>query len=304
MRRVLPFGVLLAIGSVSSVASAQTMAAVPITSPPSTAENVITLRDGAILRGRIVDLRPGQYVIVVTAGGNRTVAWSDIARADGPSFPGGYLAEPDPDAAPVAPADYRHPGAGRVPLAIESAGVPLEISESFAAENEGDGFTSQTIGGTLCTTPCTLYVAPTAFALRSRARGIRANRVTVTVPAEGLRLRLRASSSTRFYGGIGAIAGGSAFAAVGLALTTYAAFVPSVSRIPGTPYRGPVAAPFYAAGGIFLGLGVAALVTGIVLAVGAPSGIASSSPFANPRGPQLSFGASPDAVSAAMTLHF
>jgi hypothetical protein len=51
------------------------------------ADDVVTLRDGSLLRGRIAELRPGRgLTLVLLTGQARDVAWQDVATTTGPSF--------------------------------------------------------------------------------------------------------------------------------------------------------------------------------------------------------------------------
>ena len=50
-------------------------------------DDVLTLRDGTLLRGHVTELHPLQRVILVLrTGESRTIEWADIASATGPSF--------------------------------------------------------------------------------------------------------------------------------------------------------------------------------------------------------------------------
>lgn len=55
-------------------------------------DDVITLRDGTLLRGHVAELRPTQQVtIVLLSGETRVVAWDQLASTTGPSFTQGTV---------------------------------------------------------------------------------------------------------------------------------------------------------------------------------------------------------------------
>ncbi len=63
------------------------------------ADDVITLRDGTLLRGHVAELHPSQHLtIVLLTGETRTLDWADLATATGPAFPLSFL--PPPPTAP------------------------------------------------------------------------------------------------------------------------------------------------------------------------------------------------------------
>lgn len=311
MLRALPLGILLALGTITRVASAQAMEPVTVTSQPTTVDptaNLLALRDGSAIRARIADLRPGQYVIVTLPEGNRTIAWTDIVHAEGPSFPGGYNAGVVYGAALTvtqtgATTDYLHPEPGRVPLVVESAGPPMQIGESFTSGvgNAWGSPMSRPVGRLLCTTPCTLYVWPSTFTLQSTAPGFRTNVVAIPVPQSGLRVRLRASSRGAFYGGAGAAVGGGFVLLTGASFMIYAAALDGARS---SYFSTPSPTGFYVAGGVTLGIGVVGIVIGAIVMSANRSGLDSSTPLPTSTSPQLSFGASPDGVSASVTAHF
>ncbi len=54
----------------------------------TTGDDVVTLHDGTLLRGRVAELHPNESVtLVLLTGQPREVRWSDVATVAGPSFP-------------------------------------------------------------------------------------------------------------------------------------------------------------------------------------------------------------------------
>ena len=51
-------------------------------------DDVLSLHDGTLLRGRVAEMHPGQHVtMVLLTGQTREIEWSDLATMAGPSFP-------------------------------------------------------------------------------------------------------------------------------------------------------------------------------------------------------------------------
>lgn len=112
--------------------------------------------------------------------------------------------------------DFNAPGAGRVRLTLESAGVPQRV----VVEHRGDTPRGpRVLGAGTCQTPCALYVTPAALTLRAEAWRLRDTELTLDAPERPSVLRLRAASRTQWNLGVGLTGAG---ATVFLALAGYA----------------------------------------------------------------------------------
>ena len=158
--------------------------------------DVVQLRDGTTLQGRIIEIRPTNTLTIVMADGSpRVIALRDIVTARGPEFtipeqPVAPAASRVPPAAttpvePTASNDLRDPGPGRVPVIVESAGAQVTVGEAF-------GFVprSGVVGRDLCLSPCTLYVRPGLFSLRTTGAPVPPT-TQLDVPPTGLRVTVR-----------------------------------------------------------------------------------------------------------------
>lgn len=306
---------------------AQTASPIAVTSDPN--DNVFTLRDGSIVRGRVLDLRAGQFVVVALPTGNRTIAWVDVVHAEGPSFPGGYnttmFAPPTSATGGITATDYLHPEPGRVQLIVESAGRPQTVSESYSlgeyrssgggmystgqgamyAGTGGGVVFSRPVGRPLCLTPCTLYVFPSVFTVQTSAPGLRTSVESIPVPASGLRVRMRATPVGPYYGGIGAIGGGGLLMATGGILALYGVLLNNTfSYGSSSGFPQPIGTPVIIAGTATAVVGLAALVTGIVLLATNRNGIESRELLTTPAGAQVTVGPIANGAAAAATLRF
>lgn len=280
--------------------------------PGTTAEpgdNQFNLRDGSTVRGRVVELHPGQFVIVALRDSvPRTLAWTDILHAEGPSFPGGYTATLYAPAmgggATIEREDYLHPGGDRVPLVIESPEVVQEISETYTTGvGQGWGGASRPMGRALCITPCTLYVPPSRFMITSRGRGLRTYSSQIEVPPGGVRVRLYAPSAGRFYASLGLIGGGAMFMLSGGAIALVGAMSSSFATYGSFSTVSSIGAAYEIAGGVMAAAGAAALTAGLVVLATGHNGVASRRPVGAVT-PQVSLAPTAGGMAAVLTLRF
>jgi hypothetical protein len=235
--------------------------------------DAVTLRDGAILRGHVAEIRPNQSVtIVLLTGETRVVRWSDFVAGSGPSFPGTTLAPPPQQPAigppqliyesPTYPEQaFLKPGPGRVPLMVESAtgkkifvGVPIGGTTVI-----GFGM-SATAHRRLCDGPCTLYVPTGNFTFNTTANDVSYD-TDVDVGPRGVRLKMRTPSRGRSFGGIAMVSSGGALGIIGGTLLAFGGGRSDENS-------------WYGAGGALLGVGVGLLAGGIYLLATNTRGIA------------------------------
>jgi hypothetical protein len=254
--------------------------------------DMVTTRDGAVLRGHISEIRPNTSItIVLLTGESRVIPWADFAGGSGPSFPGSPGSPPPPPppsdmpppplGAPAPGYDLSNgdqllqPGAGRVPLRIESAtgkrlavGVPVGTSVV-----NGYGYTV-TANRRLCDAPCTLYVPPGTFTFNAATPDLAYDQ-EVEVAPRGSALRMRTPSRGRALGGLWMLTGGLSIAVVGLTVM----ILGSIDTNVGTSHSSHDPTPYYAGGGALIGVGGGMFVGGIYLLATNRRGIESRHDF-------------------------
>jgi hypothetical protein len=255
----------------------------PPTDPAST-EDVVTLRDGTILRGHVTELKPNDHVeLVLLDGRTETVQWVDIAKSEGPAFP---LVKHNPAER------FLQPSPGRVPLLIESrrpltVGVlrsPAIGQSSLTIDEDGDvsqlTVDYQARGGVVvCTaTPCHIYARPGPLKLQASGEDVVSYSSELTVPPNGARVKLRSPSAHQmrlglalFSGSISLLVGGGVL--VGLGAATGRSFDPA------TTAQTDNSSLYYGLGGAALGVGGVMLIAGVVLDASSRRGIDSVTPL-------------------------
>ena len=231
---------------------------------PST-EDVVTLRDGTILRGHVTLLKPNDHLeIVLLDGRTQSVQWSLIAASVGPSFP----------APKTRPAErFLKPAPGRARVIVESTGRSLTvgvlsmrpaIGQDSATISDGvsiDQFTADyqsRKGVVVCVaTPCQIFARPGPLTLQTSGLGLLASSSEVIVPPEGVRVRVRAPQASDRRAAV-------LFGAWSLATVLTGGIVAATGAGFTDPIFGSTGRDMYIAGGavaaIGIGLGVAALV--------------------------------------------
>jgi hypothetical protein len=204
--------------------------------------DVVVLRDGSRLEGRVVDLHVGESTTLRGPDGSlRVIRWAEIDRAVGPSFgtsPRARATIPAPPPPPSSAAmdDARidrppltEPRPGTVPVLLVSDGAPLTISAVLDARGGGLGGMhlesdfaidsgSSTFGPpvslpsidpaltvrtrTLCNTPCTLFLRPGSTAVHVGGAGRVESLETLSVRDRPMRVTLRSVSSAAFGTGV------------------------------------------------------------------------------------------------------
>jgi hypothetical protein len=205
--------------------------------------DVITLADGTIFRGNVTELKPGDHVVVVLLDGrSQSIAWSDITSSVGPSFPCDPAAE------------YLTPAPGRVPLEVDST-VPSSIAVARGPE----------MIPVCATTPCTIYVSGDV-ALSATGDRIDPCPINVSVPPAGGRVLLHPASLAKRSSGVALLIAGATMSIAGAALAGVGtSFNHEPTYSGGKMGYEDNSAPMEAIGGTIAGVGVGALVSGIVL---------------------------------------
>lgn len=255
--------------------------------------DTIVMTDGAMVRGRVVEMVPQQRVVVqIATGETRTIDWALIARIEGPSVAPVGAPPPASPMVPVAPVvvmppppvvvaaePLLTPAPGRVPLHVESARQPVRIGEPLGVATSivGRSMVSVAFGRTVCSTPCTLHVPPGVMGLWVTGEGQRSQTISVNVPPDGTAVRVRPSSAWGWLGGflltgagVGAIASGGLLLSLGLDDYEW-----ENGRRVARPDQGNVIS-----GSVLTALGVPLLVGGIVLIYKNRGGIESQRSYA------------------------
>jgi hypothetical protein len=245
----------------------------------SASEDVITLHDGAILRGHVTVVRPGIEVeIVLLDGRAQIIPCSDIATTAGPSFP---------VAPPNLAAQFRAPGPNRVPLLVESTGGPLTVG---VMRTPSIGETSMTIddgsdaarldinyqqrrGVVVCeTTPCQLYAPPGHLVLQASGRDILSYTADLDLPVAGARVSLRAPSASHRRAGVLLVAGSLGTAIAGAVMAGVGASFDRTT--PALPMRNDSSSTtYYGIGGALIGSGVVMAIVGGALWASGKTGV-------------------------------
>ncbi|HZS39613.1 MAG TPA: hypothetical protein VFF06_22430 [Polyangia bacterium] len=244
-------------------------------------EDVIELRDGTILRGRVTELRPGDHVeIVLLDGRSQMVQWGEIVSSVGPSFPQQRRQLAD---------RYLQPSPGREPVIVESTGPSLTvgvltlrpmIGQETQTTDDGVNLEQLTMdwqsrsGIVVCTaTPCRIYAPPGELMIQSSGPGILGSTVGVTVEPGGVRVKLRAPTvlarrhaGALFGASLAGVVGGPILLGLGAAFSADRATTGDANI-------------YYGLGGALLGVGAILAVTGIVLLAINRPGIASIEPL-------------------------
>lgn len=162
----------------------------PASTAPAAEINEIVLQDGRTLSGHVASLHPGEHLVLETTDGQQTlIRWREIARADGPSFPGGFraymtLSPPGRPAVPRA-VEILVPGEGRVPLRLEA---PERVTVGLPDVEWFRGFQRVAVEGRgVCHTPCTLYVPPVSVRLTADTPSSATDYVVVNIDPAGTR---------------------------------------------------------------------------------------------------------------------
>jgi hypothetical protein len=263
--------------------------------PPSlpalpTGEDVLTLRDGTILRGHVTEMRPGDHVeIVLLDGRSQVVPWAQLAASEGPSFP---LVRANPAAR------FVQPSPGRVPVVVESERASITVGVLAARPLIGQDTTTVDDGAEIAqwtesyqsrngivvcpATPCRIFARPGELMLQVSGEGVLSYGTQVTIPPAGARLTMRAPSLAARRAGSTLIWLAPGTLISGAVMLALAATFGGDSASPGSPaaaQANSMSTTYYALGGALMGVGVGVLVAGIVLWARNRTGVASLTPL-------------------------
>jgi hypothetical protein len=248
--------------------------------------DTIVLKDGTLLRGHVAEMKPHQSVTIQLLNGQtRTLSWSEVASAKGPSF-GQEEAQPQKEPQKEEEVDVFKPGPGRAPLLVE-AQRPQSITLHVRSEVAVNGF-YLTFTKEMCTTPCTMYLPPGHYWLHTEGEGVAASNLSVELGPEGKRIKMRSSSSKTHATGVALTTMGVLSTLAGaISLICAVAPAPDYSSQPALlDADGQMNA--FIAGGVLGGLGVASIVTGAVMLAKSPTGAEEQSSYGgtNPQAPR------------------
>ena len=197
------------------------------------AEDVVVLKDGTILEGKIGEMVPNQSITITVEGKPRTIAWQDVERVN---------IDRNKQAAPVAPT------AARTMVHIEGVGP-----DAYVQMLDQHGATAWT---EICKGSCDQEL-PSDGLYRIDGAGIRASQ-PFRVDGPRANLQAKTASGLGFGGGLGlVIFGGIAFVN-GISFFLLAELDKNI--ITSGTYR-----DFYIAGGVVTAVGLGALVGGALL---------------------------------------
>ena len=252
------------------------LVAIPALAHPAPSnEDVIITTDGAIFRGHVSELHPGKSATIVLLDGRaKTLAWSEIAKSEGPSFP--RTSEPVKEEEEHI--DPLQPGPGRVPFAVESVGKQQTISLHFDDAIRINGW-GVSVTARICRTPCTMYLPPGFYTLQSEGAGVVAARTPVQVSGGGGHVKLKAPSSGVRAGGVALVvvgaaavlAGGLTMAMAPLMQTTTYSLGGTVTTYDGTP--------LFVGGGATMGAGALMIIPGAIMIAKTKGGLAEEGTY-------------------------
>ncbi len=232
----------------------------------STEPAEIQLKNGSTMRGTIVNVEPGQRVIVIVAGEQSVIPWSDIAKiVGGPQ-------EPAAPAAPAAPAVPTAPTKGMPLVHIESNWPEVELARIDGdigggyQHHEMEGFVSAgAISKYVCRAPCDKLVdGRDGHRFFIKGSGM--------FPSPPFRLdtfdgsvtaRVTGTSMSRFTGGVVLAALGGTLTLGGGMFTAFS-FLIDPEKTAENPNPEGELRTVRTFGLVLLGMGVASLVGGIV----------------------------------------
>ncbi len=212
-------------------------------------------------------IRRSVWLLFAVTLANEAAAQSVPASTPPPAAPS---ASPAPSSSPApspAPAtasdDLRVRGPDRVPLVIESPRgrqtLGVTVERSWLRVDRDD----------VCATPCTLFVPPGPMVLSSAGRGIAPEDTTLTVPPEGLLVRLRAPSEI-------ARTGGRVLTVLGFfAGLAGAVLLISAASEAGSGHAGSGTTALAIGGGSAMGAGAAMMIPGLILLGSSRGGVES-----------------------------
>ncbi len=225
--------------------------------------DTVVLHDGGMLKGNLIEVLPGDHATLQLANGQSArIRWDVIDHIIRNGVPLN-TAQAQPQATPTAstPAPVE---TGRVWVHIEGGdGVDLEsiiTNAAPAGKRVSNGW------ATMCTAPCDQEV-PLAGSYRLAGDGIRASRTFKLAGKAGDKVYIQADPASRggFVGGIVLISVGAPVLVIGAFVELVVGVINAASRVDGS-YTDTSGAQIV--GLSMMGLGVAGIITGIVLVAG------------------------------------
>ena len=198
------------------------------------ASDVVVLKDGTILEGKIGEMIPNQSITITVEGKARTIAWQDVERMN---------IDRDKVAAPTAPQVTR--------TMVHIDGADPDAFVQMLDANRTDWVE-------VCKGACDQALASDAL-YRIRGAGIRGS---APFRLEGSRadLHVKTASSTGFVGGLTMVIVGGLALVNGISLFVLAALYWNDGLIDASTQR-----DFNIAGGVTTGIGAGLLVGGAIL---------------------------------------
>lgn len=236
--------------------------------PPAKVGEVF-LNNGSMMRGTIIAVEPGQRVIVIVAGKESILPWGEIARVvEGPTD-----AATNPVMTPsihAAPSDMPVKGMPRVHIEsdwpdVELSRVEGSIGGGFHHGNYGR-MDSHALLKYVCRAPCDKLVdGREGHAFTISGPGMfPPNQFRLDTSDGDVTARVHGTSVARYAGGAVSVAAGGMFA-LGGTLFFAANFATTGAPTPKNPDPDRVAKDVRSFSLVLGGIGVAAVVTGIVL---------------------------------------
>ncbi|MDC0743818.1 hypothetical protein [Polyangium mundeleinium] len=252
-------------GPAAAPAAAPVSVSVPGAGSVTTGPAEIQLKNGSTMRGTLVNVEPGQRVIVIVAGEQSVIPWSEIAKIAG--GPQEAPAPAPPAAAAPAAAAPLAPGQGVPFLHIESDWPNVELARIDG--EVGGGYQQQAYAGPntitkfMCSAPCDRLVdgrdghrffisAPGMFPTEAFRLDSQAGHVTA---------RVKGTSMARFASGILLVTMGGVLSLGGVMFTAASFTMDTTPRPDNTDPMKSVRA-VRTIGLITLGLGAASVVGG------------------------------------------
>lgn len=265
MKRLHSASILTAALQVASVVSPTLVLLAPkLAAAQDAGPDTVVLHDGGMLKGNLIEVLPGDHATLQLANGQSArIRWDVIDHIIRNGVP---LNTAQAQQAPVAP-----PAATAAPAEVGMVWVHIEGGdgvdlESIITNAAPAGKRVKNGWATMCTAPCDQQV-PLAGSYRLAGDGIRASRTFKLAGKAGDKVYIQADPASRggFVGGIVLISIGAPVLVIGSLVELVVAAINGASHLDGT-YTDTSGAQVV--GLSMMGLGVAGIITGIVLVAG------------------------------------
>jgi hypothetical protein len=254
--------------------------AVPVAAgaqPPPGGDDEVTLRNGGMLRGTVVSVEPGRELAIVVQGSSevRHIPWAQVDQVNRGKFRAQAAppAPPPPPGPPMAPPSAYAPTPVTPHVHIQSDAPELQLHEVMAQVTGvvwGGGWATLTASRPVCTAPCDQIIdAHQGQSFFVAGPGIpKSSQFQLAGRGPEVNLDVKAGSTGLRVGGIVVTGIGGAAIAIGIALLAVGFTAPTDTiDANGNLVTTQGNQSFQIAGGVTLGLGVGALVGGIVMIV-------------------------------------